>query len=150
MLDEKRVIADLAIDFVIVAVAVEKVVADAAVDGVVAGPAFDHVAEFGARQKVGAGGAAAAAGVEVGDVLVQSGEIQCAGLEGGDLYRNRYRTEVEGTPLVVRIRRNGQERMLQGDVRFNETVDYAIQEDGRASEKARRIRDGILRGTVEQ
>jgi len=94
------------------------------------------------------GGAAEAAGVEEGDVLVQVGGIQVAGLEWGDLYRNRYRTDAEGTPLVVRVRRNGQERMLQGDVRFRETVDYAIQEDPGASDKARRIRDGILRGTV--
>jgi predicted metalloprotease with PDZ domain len=96
------------------------------------------------------GGAAAAAGVEEGDFLVQVGEIQVAGLEWGDLYRNRYRTEPEGTPVVVRVRRDGLERMLQGYVRFRETVEYAVGEDGNASEKARRIREGILRGTVDR
>jgi predicted metalloprotease with PDZ domain len=92
------------------------------------------------------GGAARAAGVELGDYLVRVGDIPVNDPEFGARYRARYaRSDGQNIPLVVR--RNGQERTLQLPVRNRIRTVETVQFDRNASPKAMRVRAGILKGS---
>ncbi len=95
-------------------------------------------------------GAAIDAGVRVGDYLTRVGDVRVRGAEFGDEFRARYARAGRGTPLDITVRRDGETVQLTGELRVEAEVRYAIEEDPRATTKARRIREGILRGTVER
>jgi hypothetical protein len=46
------------------------------------------------------------------------------------------------------VRRNGREQTLAARLHFVSRVESRLTEDPRASAKARRVREGILRGTT--
>jgi predicted metalloprotease with PDZ domain len=94
------------------------------------------------------GGVAARAGIQVGDQIVRIGEVVVSGSDFGPAYRERYGTAAEGTPIVIVVRRNGQEVTLNGSVHFVEVTNTTIVPDPNATPKAVRIRTGILRGTT--
>jgi predicted metalloprotease with PDZ domain len=84
---------------------------------------------------------AAHAGLLAGDAFV--------GWNGGEVPRRPQRWVVEqkpGDPLKLRIRR--EEKELTIEFRLGEIIEtyYRVAEDARANEKARRIREGLLRG----
>jgi len=92
--------------------------------------------------------AAAAAGIEVGDDLISVGGFQASDPDWTDKFRSRYSRQQEGTPLPVVVRRNGAEQTLTAQLHFVNRIESRIIEDARASAKARKIRDGILKGLI--
>jgi len=91
---------------------------------------------------------AAAAGVQPGDQLISVGGFNADDPEWTDKFRSRYARQPEGTALPVVIRRNGSEQTLTAHLHFVLRVDSRLIEDSRASSKARRVREGLLRGTT--
>ncbi len=92
-------------------------------------------------------GAAAAAGVQLGDEVVQVGDVVVKpGVDFGFEFRQRY-TGRAGEPIAITVRRNGQLLTLNATVR---TVGTRVEEDPDASPKAVRIRTGILTGTTDR
>jgi predicted metalloprotease with PDZ domain len=92
--------------------------------------------------------AAAVAGVQPGDQLISVAGLKAEDPEWTDKFRARYARQPEGTPLAVVIRRNGAEQTLTAHLRFVLRIESRLVEDTRASAKARRVREGLLRGTT--
>ncbi len=90
------------------------------------------------------GSAAAAAGIEPGDVLVRVGEVRVEGDEWGAEFRTRY-AGAAGRAIPVVIRRGDSERTLSATVRLEAVIDGSLEFDPGASPKAARIRAGLLR-----
>lgn len=110
---------------------------------------FTQSSEEGIRvADVSTGTSAAEAGIQQGDLLVRVGEIDVRDANFGARFRRRYSSEPEGTPIVYVVRRDGRELTLQGPLRFAESVNYMIEEIPDVGDKARRIREGVLSGTV--
>ena len=96
------------------------------------------------------GGAAATAGVQPGDYLLSVGDIPVRDAEFAQRFRAKY-ARAAGGPLPLKVRRGAREISLSATVRLVPVrVSFAIVADPAAGEKARRIRNGILRGTVER
>jgi predicted metalloprotease with PDZ domain len=93
------------------------------------------------------GSAAAAAGVRAGDYLLAVGDIAVEDQDFGAKMRARYAAMPEGSPLTIKVRRGTQTLTLAGRLKFA-PGDVAIEADPRASPKAVRVREGILKGIV--
>lgn len=91
------------------------------------------------------GGAAESAGVRLGDILVQVGDIPVEDQNFGARFRLRYNNAPEGSPLPMVVMRGGQRLTLSGKVVFA-NVGMRLEADGGASAKAKRILQGILTG----
>ena len=91
------------------------------------------------------GSAAEEAGVKAGDVLLALGDVEITDPDFGAQFRARFGRS-EGDSLPIRVRRGAETLTLPGKVRLGERVDLRIEADAAASPKARRIRDGLLRG----
>jgi predicted metalloprotease with PDZ domain len=91
---------------------------------------------------------AAAAGVQPGDQLISVGGFNAEDPNWTDNFRSRYARQAEGTSLPVVVRRNGAEQTLTAHLHFVLRVESRLVEDPRASAKARRVREGLLRGTT--
>jgi predicted metalloprotease with PDZ domain len=92
------------------------------------------------------GGVAEAAGVQAGDVLIQVGTLK-VDENFGPAYRQTYAGQ-EGADLPITVQRNGQNVTLNGKVKFITQVQTRLGTEANASEKAVRIRNGIIRGTT--
>jgi predicted metalloprotease with PDZ domain len=95
-------------------------------------------------EAIDAEGAAAGAGLRVGDVILN--------WNGSEVPRNLevwLYSQKKGSSLRLGVRRDGKNLTL--DFRLGETTEtlYRPVEDSNASEKARRIREGLLRGTTQ-
>ena len=90
--------------------------------------------------------AAAAAGVQAGDQLVSVGGFSADDPNWTENFRSKYARQPEGTTLPVVIKRNGAEQTLTAHLHFVLRIESRLVEDPRASAKARRIREGLLRG----
>ncbi len=93
---------------------------------------------------VDSGSPAAEAGLDTGDVILN--------WNGGDIPRalGRWvRERQPGEPVRVSIRREEKEQTLQFKLGEEKDVLYQVAEDSHASEKARRIRDGLLHGVTQ-
>jgi predicted metalloprotease with PDZ domain len=99
---------------------------------------------------VAEGSAAQSAGVRSGDVLLAVGDIPVADPTFGDQFRSRYGSAAEGSPLPIRVRRNGQPLTLTSTVRFSTRSESRMSIDAKATGKALRIRTGILHGTTDK
>lgn len=95
------------------------------------------------------GSAAAEAGVEAGDQLIRVGEVEVKNEEFGVAIRARY-ANAEGSIVPVVLKRNDVERTLQLKLRKELVVTARLFYDPKASAKAARIRNGILKGTVDR
>jgi predicted metalloprotease with PDZ domain len=91
------------------------------------------------------GGAAEAAGVHPGDVLLSLGDIPINDPNFGPKFRERFAKD-SGQTLPIQVKRNGQVVALSGKVQFVPRVQQRLALDPSAPEKAVRIRDGILKG----
>jgi predicted metalloprotease with PDZ domain len=91
------------------------------------------------------GGAAEAAGVHRGDVLLSLGDIPINDPNFGPKFRERFAKD-SGQTLPIQVKRNGQVVALSGKVQFVPRVQQRLALDPSAPEKAVRIRDGILKG----
>lgn len=104
----------------------------------------------GAREVVTnviAGSAAADAGVQLGDELISIGDIK-ANPTFGAAFRTQYRARI-GEKIPVVLRRDGNPMTVTMAVRETVRVEERLEYDRRATLKATRIRQGILRGTTE-
>ena len=92
-------------------------------------------------------GAAAVAGARVGDRLVSIGDVTISKDDSFEAFRARYAgTTLTSLPLVVR--RGGETLTLQLPVRLSTRVQARVFAVPNAPEKAVRIRNGILKGSV--
>lgn len=91
------------------------------------------------------GGAADLAGVRVGDRLLAFGDLAVTDPDFGPSFRSRFGKE-EGAPLPIKVRRGTDTLTLNGKVMLVAHVERQIEADPGASEKAVRIRNGILGG----
>ena len=94
--------------------------------------------------------AAADAGIQSGDYLLRIGEVEASERSFGQAFRVRYSREAAGTPLDVEVRRGEETLSLSMELRFVESTAYTLVEDPDAGEKAIRIRESILEGTVDR
>ncbi len=94
------------------------------------------------------GSAAEAAGVQPGDLLLAVGGITADDPTWSAKFRAKYARLPDGSPLPILVRRNGREQTLEARLHFVSRVELRLTEDPRASAKARRVREGILRGTT--
>ena len=94
-------------------------------------------------QNVVADGPAAAAGLRIGDVIL--------GWNGGEVPRRPerwLREQKAGDVLKLRVRREEKEIVVEFRLGEIKEIFHAVTEDPHASEKAREIRDGLLRGVT--
>ena len=97
--------------------------------------------------QVSPAGAGAAAGLTSGDKLVSIGDVVITNDSSFDAFRSRYNaTTAKTLPLVVK--RGAQTVTLQLPVRLVSRVRTAVSEVPDASEKAVRIRTGIMKGST--
>ncbi|MDQ6768672.1 MAG: PDZ domain-containing protein, partial [Gemmatimonadota bacterium] len=94
------------------------------------------------------GSAADAAGVQRGDLLLAVGGISADDPAWSAKFRARYARSPDGSPLPVLVRRDGREVTLTARLHFVPRVMARLIENPRPSVKARRVREGILRGTT--
>jgi predicted metalloprotease with PDZ domain len=95
------------------------------------------------------GSSAAAAGVQPGDQLISVGGFNADDPNWTEKFRSRYARQPEATEVPVVIRRNGAEQTLTAHLHFVTRVDSRLVEDARPSAKARRVREGLLRGVIQ-
>jgi predicted metalloprotease with PDZ domain len=97
---------------------------------------------------VAPGSAGAAAGVQVGDLLVSVAGVDVANTDFGAVFRANFGGAPQGTRYDIVVERAGQRLTLPAEVRFEEVTSYTMEEDPAASEKAVRIRNGLLTGAT--
>ncbi len=94
------------------------------------------------------GGAAEAAGVRSGDILVALGDVAITDPNFGPAYRARFK-DAEGQDFPIKVRRGTDTLTLTAKVRLIEQVNAHVELDPNPSPKALRIRNGILRGETQ-
>jgi predicted metalloprotease with PDZ domain len=111
---------------------------------------FTEEDELGVRiSQLSPGGAAQSAGVLPGDYVLRVGDVEVRDDSFGAAYRETYQDSPAGTPLEIVVRRGAEELTFDMELRFRESVRYTITESSNSSEKATRVRQGILKGTVD-
>jgi predicted metalloprotease with PDZ domain len=97
------------------------------------------------------GGAAAAAGVQAGDVLMALGDISLAAGGGDpfDLFR-KANAGREGADLPIKVRRGTQELTLAGQVHLVLVTSDRIAPDPSAPARAVRVRHGLFAGVTDK
>ena len=94
------------------------------------------------------GSSAEAAGVQAGDHLLQIGDIRTNDPSWAPRFRQEY-ADKEGADLPMIVQRGETTDTLMGKVRLAWQVNSRLIEDRDASAKAKRIREGILRGKMD-
>jgi predicted metalloprotease with PDZ domain len=95
--------------------------------------------------RVEEGSSASAAGVREGDYLLAIGDIPVTDEQFGEHFRAKFGSAAEGSPILMRVRRNGAPLTLTGKLRFA-PGDVVLSADPKAGAKALKIRNGILKG----
>jgi predicted metalloprotease with PDZ domain len=96
-------------------------------------------------QQVQPNSVAAEAGVRAGDELLALGDLSITDPDFGPAYRKRFTTR-DGQPLPIKVRRGTDTLTLNGKVRLVTRTESRIEADPNASQKAGRIREGLLTG----
>jgi len=91
------------------------------------------------------GGAAAEAGLQVGDILLEVGGIPTSAPDVFEQFRARYGGR-EGAELPFKVRRGGRELVLTGRVQFAVIVQVRLDLDPQAGARALRVRQGLFSG----
>jgi predicted metalloprotease with PDZ domain len=89
-------------------------------------------------------GLAAAAGIQVGDVIVSVDGVPTSDQAWQD-WRKKFANK-EGATIPIGVRREGKPVAITATVKLPTLVATKIEVDTRATEKARRVREGILGG----
>jgi len=97
-------------------------------------------------QQVGANGMGDVAGLLPGDRLIRVGDIEVKGQEFGLEFRQRYAREPVETMIPIVVERAGRRLTLQGPLRVVARVERRFEFVADMTEKARRIRVGLLKG----
>jgi hypothetical protein len=79
-------------------------------------------------------------------MLIAIGGISAADPTWSEQFRAKYARTPQGSALPILIRRDGREMTLNARLAFTPRVESHLVEDPRASAKAHRVRDGILKG----
>jgi len=95
------------------------------------------------------GGAGALAGVRAGDLLLKVGDVDVSDPNFGVKFRAAYAGKAAGSPLPIVVRRSDGTLTLEGRLVYAPGAPQ-IAEDPAASARALRLRNGILRGTVDR
>jgi len=95
------------------------------------------------------GSAAEEAGIKVGDRLLALGDVPVDSPNFGQAFRTRFGKN-EGDTLPIKVLRGRDTLNLKGKVRLGTRVEGRITADSAASEKATRIRNGILQGKTDK
>ena len=93
-------------------------------------------------------GAAAAGGVKANDLITA-----VDGVSTGDPTWQRWRQKYsarEGAKVSVELLRDGKRLVVQVPVRISVLIERRIEPDPKASAKAQRVRQGILRGETSR
>jgi predicted metalloprotease with PDZ domain len=93
------------------------------------------------------GGMGDEVGIVPGDKLVKVGDIEVTGPRFGLEYRQRYARERPGYPMPIVVERNGRRLTLPGTLRMVVRVERHFGFLPNPTEKARRIRTSLLRGS---
>ena len=91
------------------------------------------------------GGPAEAAGVRPGDRLLAIGDLSVTDPDFGPAFRSRFGKQ-GGAPLPIKVLRGADTLTLNGKVVLAERIERRIEIDPGASEKAVRVRNGIIKG----
>ena len=94
---------------------------------------------------VAPGGPAETAGVRAGDRLLAIGELSITDPDFGPAFRARFGNQ-EGAPLPIKVLRGADTLTLNSKVVLAERIQRRVEIDPGASEKAVRVRNGIMRG----
>ena len=94
------------------------------------------------------GSAAEEAGLQAGDLILSLGDLKITTNDFGPDYRKMY-ADKDGLAIPFVVKRGDQTVTLNGKVRVVESVVRNLEADPNASEKAARVRHGILTGTVQ-
>ncbi|MBI1749793.1 MAG: M61 family metallopeptidase [Acidobacteria bacterium] len=95
--------------------------------------------------QVESGSGAEKAGLREGDILL---EVNSAAFPRNA--SNWLRAHQPGEGIKIKVRRNGSERELTFALGQRQESSYRIEEDEAATEKQRRIREGLLKGTADR
>jgi predicted metalloprotease with PDZ domain len=95
------------------------------------------------------GSAAEEAGIKPGDRLLALGDVSVTSPNFGEAYRSRFGKN-EGDTLPIKVLRGRDTLTLKGRVRLGVRVEGRLTVDSTASEKATRIRNGILQGKTDK
>jgi predicted metalloprotease with PDZ domain len=90
------------------------------------------------------GGPAEAAGVRAGDHLLAIGDLRVTDPDFGPAFRSRFGKQ-EGAPLPIKVLRGADTLTLNGKVVLAERIQRRVEFLSGASEKAVRVRNGIMR-----
>jgi membrane-associated protease RseP (regulator of RpoE activity) len=93
------------------------------------------------------GSVAEEAGIQVGDQLLELGDLSVSNPNFGPAFRARFGGK-EGAPLPFKIKRGADTLVLNGKVRLVARLEQRVVADAAATPKAVRIRNGILKGTT--
>ena len=96
-----------------------------------------------------AGGAAALAGVKVGDEMLKVGDIAVSDANFGAKFRLEYAGRPAGSPLPLTVKRGAETLTLRGALAYASSAPK-IADDPAATAKAVRVRTGIFRGTTDK
>ena len=94
------------------------------------------------------GSAAAAAGVQVGDLIVSVAGVDAGNTDFGAVFRIQFAGAPAGTRYDLVVERGGQRLTLSTELRLDDVRSTTIEEDSGANEKAARIRNGLLTGST--
>jgi predicted metalloprotease with PDZ domain len=89
---------------------------------------------------------AASAGIRPGDVVTSIDGVPVSN-PAWENWRTKY-AQREGAPLEIKYVRDGRETTISPPVKFAVILDRKLEADPGATDKAKRIRDGILKGSV--
>ncbi|MDQ6770057.1 MAG: PDZ domain-containing protein [Gemmatimonadota bacterium] len=89
-------------------------------------------------------------GVKEGDLLVAVGGISAADPTWAEQFLSKYARARPGSPVPILVAREGKQLTLSAPLTFVARVVSRLEENPRASAKARRVREGILRGVTTQ
>lgn len=92
------------------------------------------------------GSMAAGAGIKPGDVVISIDGIS-ANNPAWENWRVKYATR-EGSPIEIKFIRDGKTATISPQIKFATLIDRKLEMDPNAPDKAKRIRDGILKGTT--
>jgi C-terminal processing protease CtpA/Prc len=96
------------------------------------------------------GSAAAPAGVQTGDLIVSVAGVDVGNTDFGAVFRSQFAGAPAGTRYDLIVERGGQRLTLSTELRFEDVRSTAIEADSGASEKAVRVRNGLLTGSTER
>jgi predicted metalloprotease with PDZ domain len=98
---------------------------------------------------VAPGSAGAAAGVQVGDLLLTVAGVDVGNTDFGAVFRQSFAGAPPGTRYDIVVDRGGQRLTLPAELRFDDVTSYVLEEDPAAGDKAVRIRNGLLTGSTQ-